>query len=81
MAAYPTVHKTIYYCAHFLIGYGINFWPFVEIVHHNENISVSGIADGKRACYVYWYPLEKYSGVICCSSFRVIFTGPLAAMH
>ena len=48
--------------------------PFAEIVHHNEHISVSGIADRKRACYVHRYPLERCAWVILfqvrsCSSY------------
>ena len=41
--AYRVVHKTIYQNACLLIGYGIHFWPFDNINHHKDGISVSGV--------------------------------------
>ena len=49
--SYSIVHKNIYYCVRLLIRYGIHFRPFPKVIHHDENISASGIADRKRPCY------------------------------
>ena len=59
------LHKRLWcYGTRLLIGYGICFRSLAEIVYHNEHISVSCIADRKRAYYVHWYPLERCARVI-----------------
>ena len=75
VAAYPVVHKNTYYCVRLMIRYsGMHFRPFAEIIHHDENISVSGVT--ALLTFKGRYPLERAPKVYHCSWARLLLTGP-----
>ena len=72
VAAYPVVRKNIYYCVRPLIVYSIHFRPFAEVIHHDENILISGIAYVKRVPFAIRSKaaLELY----CCNRSGLLLT-------
>ena len=89
-AAKEISHQGVGYCRHFLVGNGIYFWPLCEIIHGDQEISVSFVTVRERPSNVDCDPLERCPDVIlvhqppafgswpsACGTGVTLFTEPL----